>query len=1062
LVVAACRTCGEPNAETARFCQACGGSLEDPALAAPHEVRKTVTILFADVAGSTALGERLDPEALRSVMSRYFEEMRDVLEHHGGTVEKFIGDAVMAVFGAPVAHEDDALRAVRAADEMQERLAKLNRDFERRYGIRLEMRIGVNTGEVVAGDPGEGQAIVTGDAVNLAKRLEQAAAPGGILIGKATYPLVKDAIRAGPLQSFPVKGKSAPVAPFRLESVDRLAAGVARRLDRPLVGREAELSALEIALERTVASGACRLFTVVGPPGIGKSRLIAEFVERAGGPTTVLTGRCLPYGHGITFWPLREVVRTLGGKPGLEAAVAGAEDADQIVNAVLGAVGENGPAGTTAGAELGWGFRRLLETLAQERPVVLVLEDIHSAAPTFLDLIEYLHGWSRGTILIVCLARAELLERHASWVAPRADADSLALTPLSGEESSALLARLPDTGRATVEVRREIAEAAEGNPLFLEQMAAMLAEESSTAARPVPPSIQALLTERLDQLAADERAAIERAAVIGREFWASAVADLSLAGAEGTVMPALMALVRKQLIHPDVSAFAREDAFRFEHQLIRDAAYETISKRLRAELHERFAAWLETRTTEGGVELDEIIGYHLEQAHHYLGEIDSGERAARLGAAAGARLSSAGRRALARGDPPAAVSLLYRAVALLDQKAALEFLPDLGRALYTAGELREADELLERAVRDAAARGDEIAEASALIERAEVRMHAHAEVGEIEAAADRAIEIFERHGDNRGLARAWWLIGTRDFVRGEFEAADRALQDAVVYARAAGDGREERRSLVRLTTCLVLGPTPVGDALSRCSALYARLASDRGLQAMAQAATAELVAMQGDFAEARRRYTQSKEVLLDVGNKVYAAGVALYAGPIELLAGDANAALAELRPAYELLDEIGETGTRSSVAAVLARAAHAANDFDAAVRFADLSASIASPHDVLTQVIAGGAKAKALADLGKQEEAEELALTAAALARTGDFLVIRGDALLDLAHVFRSRNAKEERLAAAAEAALLYEQKGNEPSLARARALIERQQGGLDSSPQVLRNSRYRDPREVR
>ena len=1059
--MAECRSCGEENAETARFCHACGATLAAPKR--PREVRKTVTILFADVAGSTALGEQLDPEALRSVMSRYFEEMSAVLERHGGTVEKFIGDAVMAVFGVPAAHEDDALRAVRAADEMRERLGELNRDFERDHGISLETRIGVNTGEVVAGDPAAGQAIVTGDPVNLAKRLEQAAPAGAILIGKATYPLVKDAVKAGPLQSFSVKGKSAPVTPFRLEAIDRLAAGVARRLDRPLVGRETELATLEIALKRAEATKECRLFTVVGPPGIGKSRLVAEFGERAAERATVLTGRCLPYGQGITFWPLREVVRTLGGKSGIEHAVAGTEDADLIVKGVSDALGESEPSGSAAGAELGWAFRKLLETLAEDRPVVLVLEDVHSAAPTLLDLIEYLHGWSRGPILIVCLARAELVERHASWVAPRSDADSLALTPLSAEESDALLAALPDDGRATADVRREIAEAAEGNPLFLEQMAAMLAEDGPASARPVPPSIQALLAERLDQLSVEERAAIERAAVIGREFWASAVADLSpTAAAEEKVVPALMALVRKQLIHPDVSAFAREDAFRFEHQLIRDAAYETISKRLRAELHERFAAWLEVRPAETGGELDELIGYHLEQAHEHLGEIESSGTAKRLGAAAGLRLGSAGRGALGRGDSPAAVNLFKRAVALLDDEVALEVLPDLGRALYLAGELKASDEVLGRAAREAAARGDEIAEASALIERAEVRMHAHAEVGEVEAAAKRAIEIFERHDDNRGLARAWWLIGTRDFVRGQLAAADQALQDAILYARAAGDGRDERRALVRLSTCLVLGPTHVREALSRWGAITAGLADDRGLLAMAQAAKAELVAMQGDFAEARRLYTDSKEVLLDVGNKVYAAGVALYAGPIELLAGEPEAALAELRAAYGLLDEIGETGSRSSVAAVLAQAAHAAGDVDEALRFAELSDSISSPDDVLTQVIADVTKAKALADLGRQQEAEELARAASALADTGDFLVIQGNALLDLAYVLRSPKSKAERLAAVTQAAALYQQKGNEPSLSRARAMIERRREGLDSTPRVLQNSRHRDPREVR
>jgi class 3 adenylate cyclase/tetratricopeptide (TPR) repeat protein len=1051
LVVAACRSCGEPNAENARFCHACGGSLEGAALAAQREVRKTVTILFADVAGSTALGERFDPEALRSVMSRYFEEMRTVLEHHGGTVEKFIGDAVMAVFGVPVAHEDDALRAVRAADQMQSRLGELNVELGRQYGVTLEMRIGVNTGEVVAGDPGAGQALVTGDAVNLAKRLEQAAPNGSILIGKATYPLVKDAVRAGPLESFSVKGKAKPVSPLRLDAVDPSAAGVARTLERRFVGRVEELAALQIAFQRVKAEQSCRLFTILGPAGIGKSRLVAECCAGAG--ATVLQGRCLPYGEGITLWPFREIVRALGGAGGVAKILEGTDDGEVVAKRVMAAVGATSGAGDAE--DTPWAFRRLLETIARERPVIVVLEDIHWAAPPLLDLVEYLLGWLRGPVLLVCPARQDLVELRPGWLNPRPNADTLVLEPLAPDEAEALLDELP----VDAEARARIAAVAEGNPLFLEQMAAMLAEDGEDpGVVAIPPSIQALLAARLDQLDRSERNVIELAAVIGREFSRAAVTALAPPDLEASLAGALMGLVRKQLLAPETGA-AQDDGFRFGHVLIRDAAYEAVPRTVRAELHERLADWLQVERSAA----EEIIGYHLEQA--YLARSGLGRpdrRSEALARRAGSVLASAGRRALARGDPPAAVSLLDRAVALLGDEAALEFLPDLGRALYTAGELREADELLSRAADVAAARDDETVEAAALIERAEVRMHAHAEVGEIEAVAARAITIFERQSDNRGLARAWWLIGTRDFVRGELAAADRALQDAVVYARAAGDGRDERRALVRRTTCLVLGPTPVGEALSQCAELHSRLASDRGLQAMAQAATAELLAMQGDFAEARRRYAESKEVLLDVGNKVYAAGVALYAGPIELLAGDADAAIAELRPAYELLEAIAETGTRSSVAAVLARASHAANNVEETVRFAELSLSISSPDDVLTQVIATGAKARALTDLGRQEDAEQLARTATSLASTGDFLVIRGDALLDLAYVLGSSDASEQRSAAVAEAAALYERKGNEPSLARARSQLEHAQRELDSSPQVPRNSRNRDPREVR
>ena len=308
----ACPTCGEEAPERARFCPSCGAPLVS---AAPprEDLRKVVTVLFSDLKGSTALGERLDSESLRQVMRRYFLTMEAILERHGGTVEKFIGDAIMAVFGVPSVREDDALRAVRAAGEMRDALSELNDQLEARWGVRLRVRTGVNTGEVIAGDPGRGHGFVTGDAVNTAARLEQAAQEDEILIGGDTHALVRDAVRVEPVEPLELKGKAEPVPAFRLLEVQPGAAGVSRRLDSELVGREAEVAALRAVHDRVVADQASALVTVLGPAGVGKSRLTAEFAAGLGEEATVLIGRCLPYGEGITFWPVREVVRAAAG-----------------------------------------------------------------------------------------------------------------------------------------------------------------------------------------------------------------------------------------------------------------------------------------------------------------------------------------------------------------------------------------------------------------------------------------------------------------------------------------------------------------------------------------------------------------------------------------------------------------------------------------------------------------------------------------------------------------------------------------------------------------------------
>ena len=578
------------------------------------ERRKVVTVLFCDVVGSTALGEQTDPEALRALLGRYFERMQGIIESHGGAVEKFIGDAVMAVFGVPLVHEDDALRACRAAVEMRDALPELG----------IQGRIGVNTGEVVTGTA---ERLVTGDAVNVAARFEQAAAPGEVLIGETTHELVQGTVDAEPVEPLVLKGKAEPVPAFRL-----LAAHAAqeRRHDSSFVGRERELGLLADAWERAMAEQRCELVTVVGDPGIGKSRLAAEALASI--DARVMRGRCLPYGAGITYWPVVEIVKQLDLLPTDPAAAA----------AIRSLLGES-DAGTSA-EEIGWAFRKLLE---EQAPLVVVFDDIQWGEQTFLDLIEHVALLSSGaSLLLLCMARPELLDSRPTWPV------TIRLEPLDDADTERLIGiEVPE------ELRARIAAAAAGNPLFISEMLAMTQQAGDEVE--VPASLKALLAARLDQLDPAERRVLECGSVEGEVFHRGAVQ--TLAPEEAQVTPRLAALVRRDLIRSDRPQFAGEDGFRFRHLLIRDTAYDALPKAVRAELHERFAAWVEQYGEL--VELDEIVGYHLEQTCRYRSEL--GVRNDELARVARRRLTVAGRRARRRGDKGAAVNLFQRAMEVL-------------------------------------------------------------------------------------------------------------------------------------------------------------------------------------------------------------------------------------------------------------------------------------------------------------------------------------------------------------------------------------------------------------
>src|SRR5438094_2214739 len=875
--------------------------------------RRTVTVLFADVADSTPLGERLDPETLRQVMSRWFDRMSEVLERHGGTVEKFIGDAVMAVFGLPELHEDDALRAVRAATQLREALARLNDELGHELGVHIGIRVGLNTGEVVAGDGTGGQMLVTGDPVNVAKRLEEAARTGEILLGENTRLLVANAALLEPRDELTVKGKSGPVLAWNVLGVIAGAPAYARRLDAPLVGREAELRRLREIFATVSSQRSCQLVTLVGPAGIGKSRLAAELSAGLRHEARTVSGRCLPYGDGITFWPVVQIIGALGAEDGVRDIVAGTEDADAITERVLSALGSGALA---PGSEMFWAVRRLFEELAREMPAVVIFEDIHWAAPTLLDLLEYLAGWTHDApVLLLCLARPDLLEERHGWLSA-AKTTGMVLGPLTDAELAQLLEEIAQEWPLDPAARARIAEAAEGNPLYVEQMAAMLAEGGSVDA--IPPTIHALLAARLDRLPPDERAVLERAAVAGKDFVRSAVLQLLEEEERTGVDTRLLSLTRKDLLTPRPG---REDAYRFRHALIRDAAYAGIPKERRAQLHERFAEWA-ARTNAGRAgELDEIVGYHYEQAVRYrqeLAALDEDMRA--LADRAGILLARAGERAFGRHDMPAAVNLLARATTLLSEEHAirLQALPQLGSALMKTGDFSRADVVLSEALAGAAAAGDKKLELRTLIEREFFRAFTNPESSteEIVRIAESTIPLLEDLNDELGLAKAWWLRSEADAIAGRWAARTEALERALVHAKRASDPREVSTIIGLLAGALMYGPTSVPEAIRRCEELSDSVRGDVEVRAGIASTMAGLHAMQGHFDQARTLAEEGRAIYEELGLRYMLAGVHSFAsGSIELLAGDPPAAARELRWGYDALEQMGERGTRSTLAA---------------------------------------------------------------------------------------------------------------------------------------------------
>ncbi len=1043
-----------------------------------RESRKTVTLVFADPKPTSLTDEPPSPEALRDVMTRYFDAMQVALARHGATIEKFIGDAVMAVYGLPVRHEDDAIRAIRAAAEMQAALPELNAAFRAEWGLELHNHIGVNTGEVIAGDASTGQRLVTGDAVNTAARLEQAAGQGEIILGDLTYRLARDEIEVEQIEPLTLKGKAEPVPAYRFVAL-REFTPESDAESSPFVGREAEMGRLTSSLDDVRGRSGAAVLTVVGDAGVGKSRLIREFAQSVSRGAHVVRGRCLPYGDGITFWPIAEIVRgvaeiasddaheTALAKIGLLVEELDVESRDRaaVVDRVASAMGLTD--GGFPVAELFWGIRKLLEAVAREQPLVMIVDDIHAAETTLLDLLDHLATTvETAPILVVCSARHELVDRHPEWSETHAD-QMIVLERLSDDDTGKMIDEL--LGRAGLDeaVVGRVVAAAEGNPLFVEQMVSMLVDNGTlrrdgdhwvaTDRAPdfvIPPTIHALLAARLDDLAVDERDVVEPASVVGLVFAEEAVEHLIDAERRPGLPVHLRALVGKQFVRPD--RLDDEDAFRFGHQLIRDTAYGSLLKRQRVDLHQRFVEWADVVNRQRGreTEFEEILGYHLEQAYRYrseLGPLD--DDAVTLGARASARLASAGRRALVRGDFPAAANLLDRAARVLDARDPdrARLLVSAGEAYVEIGEFSTADEILVQAATDATTIGEQEVSTTAGLVRLQLHLRSEAStsIEEVMRETRAAVDELQASDDPIALSRAWRLLELANGISGRYEGAGEANAKAIDYARRAGDHVLEKRLYSSASQVALSGPMPAQDGIARCEELIRMGEGDRRAQAVTLAALAHLRAMVGDLDRARDDYRNGRAILEELGLRFDASLISIDSGPVEMLAGDPVAAEAELRRDYDALDAMGERNYISSTAGLLAEALYRQGRLDDAGTFAALSEEIAAPSDVFSQHLWRGVRGKLLAHTGAHDEGIALAASGVEQTRTSDDIEGQGNALLFLAETQAIAGRLADSAASARDACALFEAKGNVVSARRARELAGA--GMAPSSPVVPR-----------
>ncbi|MER7771675.1 adenylate/guanylate cyclase domain-containing protein [Kitasatospora sp. NPDC096140] len=1031
-----CPLCAQLVATNDQFCPSCG-TPRAAALDLAAEERKLVTVVFCDLVDSTALSGALDPETLREVILRYFERMHRQIEAHGGTLEKFIGDAVMAVFGVPVIREDDAHRALAAALAMLEDLEDLNTELDATLGVRLDVRIGVNTGQVVAGsDASARQALISGETVNIAARLQTRAAPGQVLIGPQTLRAAGPAAQVdevGPLQ---LKGKAEPVTAYRLVGLDEDDPELLRRFDVPLVGRERELAELDAALARVAGGSGAELLLVVGEPGIGKTRLVREWRERVGRRTARCgTARCRSFGEQGVLAPLAEAVRTLLDEP---EGAAPAEALARLDEATAPGVG--------AGQSLEL-LAAILRGRTVERPAVLVLDDCQWAGPALLDAAERLtEALGTAPVLLLCLARPEL-------PAARPELPALPVGGLSWDESALLAAQLTELSAHQDTVPSRLLERAEGNPLHLEELLAALTEAEGPAHDELPPTGRALLSAQIDGLERDERATLDLAAVLGRAFTAAELAELAHGGsdqdtfadpeddvftgpidglpagpaADGESTPprlhaALARLAERRLVEPT------GPGYRFSSGLVQESVYQSMSKRARAERHERAADLPAVRSAGDGA-----VGGHLERAHRYrleLGLLDA--RTDTLRTRAAAALGAAGAGALARADLPAAVDLLERAVRLHypNERAAGPVLRRLGEARLAVGRADEALPVLAQ-VRDAAA--DPLDAAHARLALASRGLPPGQD--QPAATARAVLPLFTDTGDDLGQARARLRLAEERLLAGRHAEAEQLLEQALDHVSRTDAELDRAAVLAALAASLLAGPEPVPNATFRLRALLAEHGTGR---------RTVRVALNGPLAVllALRDRPEEAELLLAEANGL-AGELSLAEAMVALpaLTAQAAAATGQSGQALDLLADAAEIARHQGTAAPLPRLAlttarvlldtdrpaQAARHLDGADAVASLPPVLAVELDALRGRLAAA----------RGEALPALDLTAAALdaAEATESLLLRALTALDRAHALLLLDRPAEAAVAATLARDHFAAKGHLPGVRRAERL---------------------------
>jgi DNA-binding SARP family transcriptional activator len=845
-----------------------------------EEARKTVTVVLADLDAAPPP----DPEARREHLRAIREAAAATLHAHGGHVGRSAEDRVLGVFGVPLAHDDDALRAVRAASELR--------------SSGLVSQAAIVTGEVIAADPGDGKPLISGPPLEEADRLRAVARPDDVLLDERAWRLVRHAVEADD------RDGAHAVTGIRGD-----AEGVVRRLQTVLVGREGELAELMSAFGRVARDGRAQLVTVFGPPGIGKTRLAREAVDRLSQSATCIVGRTPAYDYAPPYEPLRDALAPLGEGSVTEWTERVFEDQPdgQLLSARIAAAVAEAPSEGTV-EETAWAARRLLETLARDRPLVFVLEDLHWAAPAFLDLVEHVAQLGRGPILLLALARPELLDARPDWGGGGLNASAIRLDALPPADAATLLDRLTEDVALTTDRRPEILAAAAGNPLFLEHLlvAALEGDES------VPDSIRTLLAARLDRLGKEERRVAQAAAVYGEQFPASVIRSIL----DEDPLPLLLRLVRRDFVAIERPDELGDEMWGFRHALVRDEAYASIPKRRRARLHERIAELVAERAAARGVEADELIGHHLEAAYLSTKDIDpQSPELGRLAAGAAERLEAAGRRAFDQGDMETCSPLLGRALALLppDDAGRLPIVFMLAPALGWIGRREEGLEILEAEARSADTDDPWTRARLSILRHHQTLFYEPADLAQVVADANRAIAVLDDARDDEGLASAYMLLHQASDQASVIHNPQELLMLAREHARAAGAHMVE--GLAASWLCIVLrrGPLPVDQA----KRLITEILDDpptRYARASALGGLGDLRAMEGAFDEARVLVAENHAIIEELGLLQSAAADLIVVADVEILAGDLEAAERILREALARLGEIGDRVSTSNAA----------------------------------------------------------------------------------------------------------------------------------------------------